>query len=263
MENLHISLAAETIFNINGFKITNSLLASFITSFLLIALAFVISINLKEKPSRFQAIIEAIFVFILDLAESVGGAGARIFVPLVVTFFLYILLGNWLGLMPGFGSIGFEVVEEGHHKFVPLLRGATADLNTTLALALISVFAIQFYGISKLKLGYFKRFFNFSSPINFFVGILELVSDVAKIISFSFRLFGNVFAGEVLLAVIIALVPIIAPLPFFGLEIFVGLIQALVFSMLTLVFIQMSMVEHGKSFDSNELRTGKEVEHGS
>jgi len=260
---MHISLAAEPLFHLYGFTVTNSLLASFITSILLIIIAVLVSSKLNKKPGRFQTIVEVIFIFIIDLAESVGGKKARDFVPLVLTFFLFILLSNWLGLPPGFGSIGFNEIEEGHTTFVPLLRGATADLNTTLALALISVFAIQYYGVAKLKLGYFKRFLNFSNPINFFVGILELISDVAKVISFSFRLFGNIFAGEVLLAVITSLVPIIAPLPFFGLEIFVGLIQALVFSMLTLVFIQLATIEHGEAPGLDRPMARKEVEHGT
>ena len=126
-------------------------------------------------------------------------------------------------------------------KFIPLFRGSTADLNTTLALALIAVVSIQYFGIRDLKLAYFKKFINLSNPIMFFVGILELISEVSKIISFAFRLFGNMFAGEVLLTVIGSLVPIIAPLPFPGLEIFVGFIQALVFSMLTAVFLSMAV----------------------
>jgi F-type H+-transporting ATPase subunit a len=242
---MDISLAAEPVFHLGNFTVTNSLLGSLVTSLVLVTFGLTLSKHLKKGSSRVQSIVEIAFVFIIDLAESIGGKKARQFVPLVLTFFFFILFSNWLGLLPGFGSIGFREMKEGHEVFIPILRGATADLNTTLALALVSVFAIQFYGISRLKLGYFKRFFDLSSPINLFVGILELISDVAKIISFSFRLFGNVFAGEVLLTVIMSLVPVLLPLPFFGLEIFVGLIQALVFSMLTLVFIQMVTVEHG------------------
>ena len=259
---MHISLAAEPIFRIGSFVVTNSLLASFIVTLLLIIIGYSISKNISKKQTRFGAVIEEFFIFIIDLAESVGGKGALEFVPLVLTFFFFILLSNWLGLLPGFGSIMIEKIEDGHHEIIPLLRGATADLNTTLALALISVFSIQYYGVSRLKLLYFKRFLNFSSPVGFFTGILELISEFAKIISFSFRLFGNVFAGEVLLVVIMTLVPIIAPLPFFGLEIFVGFIQALVFAMLTLVFIQLATA-HEESVSREVHETGKEVEYGS
>lgn len=244
---MHISLAAEPIFHIGAFAVTNSLLASFFVTILLILAALFLSKNLSGKPSRFQAVVEEMFIFIMDLADSVGGKGARQFVPLVLTFFFYILLSNWMGLLPGFGSIMITKIEGGEHEVIPLLRGATADLNTTLALALISVFAIQFYGVSKSKLAYFTRFFNFKNPVSFFTGILELISEFAKIISFSFRLFGNVFAGEVLLAVIAGLIPVIAPFPFFGLEIFVGFIQALVFAMLTLVFIQLAVSHHAET----------------
>ncbi|MCK4525128.1 MAG: F0F1 ATP synthase subunit A, partial [Candidatus Andersenbacteria bacterium] len=122
---------------------------------------------------------------------------------------------------------------------------ANSDLNTTLALAIVSVLATQIFGIIALGVfKYGKKFINFSSPITFFVGILELVSEVAKMVSFSFRLFGNVFAGEVLLVVIMTLAPFIAPLPFFGLELFVGFVQALVFAMLTLVFLKMAVTAH-------------------
>ena len=115
----------------------------------------------------------------------------------------------------------------------------------TLAMALVSVIITQIVGFKTLGVGYLKKFFNFSNPINFFVGILELISEFAKIISFSFRLFGNVFAGEVLLAVILMLVPYFVPLPFYGLEMFVAVIQAFVFAMLTLVFIKLAMTSHG------------------
>lgn len=134
--------------------------------------------------------------------------------------------------------------EDGHVAQVPLFRPGTADLNTTIALALISLFLTQFYGVQALNLSYFKKFFNFESPIMFFVGILELVSEFSKILSFAFRLFGNIFAGEVLLVVIASLASVVVPMPFYGLEIFVGFVQALVFSMLTVVFFNMATQGH-------------------
>jgi F-type H+-transporting ATPase subunit a len=147
-----------------------------------------------------------------------------------------------------------EVANENHAEetekhgpaFVPYFRAGTADLNTTVALAIISVAATQFFGIQFLKLGYFSKFINFSSPITFFVGILETVLEFAKIISFAFRLFGNIFAGEVLLAVISFLVPVVAPMPFYGLEVIVGVIQALVFAMLSVVFFNMATIGHSE-----------------
>lgn len=134
--------------------------------------------------------------------------------------------------------------EHKERKFTPLFRPGSADLNTTTALALISVFITQIVGFKTLGIGYLKKFFNFKNPIAFFVGILELISEFAKIISFSFRLFGNIFAGEVLLAVMLMLAPYFVPIPFYGLEIFVAVIQAFVFAMLTLVFIKLATISH-------------------
>jgi len=152
-----------------------------------------------------------------------------------------------MGLLPGFGSIGVWQVHHGHEILVPILRSTFADVNMTLALAAISVVACQFFGFAMLGMkGYGGKFFinPFKDPIGSFVGILELMSEVSKMISFTFRLFGNVFAGEVLLLVITFLVPYIAPMPFYGLEIFVGFIQALVFSFLTLVFLKIATTPH-------------------
>lgn len=137
-----------------------------------------------------------------------------------------------------------ETTEHEEKELAPLFRAGTADLNMTLALGILSVGLTQYYGLKFLKLSYLKKYINFSSPINFFVGILEIVLELAKIVSFAFRLFGNIFAGEVLLAVIGFLVAVIAPMPFYGLELFVGFIQALVFSMLSVVMFNMATISH-------------------
>src|SRR5262249_7027906 len=162
------------------------------------------------------------------------------------TIFFFVITANWMGLVPGFGSIGYweNVPGEEQQEFVPLLRAATTDLNTTLAIALTSVIATQVFGLRTLGGGYVSKFINFRGPIDFYVGILELIAEFAKIISFTFRLFGNIFAGEVLLAVIVFLVPWIAALPFYGLELFVGFIQAFVFAVLTLVFMTLATTAH-------------------
>lgn len=145
------------------------------------------------------------------------------------------------------GTIGFWTHEENKNIFTPFLRGPTADINTTLALAIISVGATQYFGIKILGLKTFiKRYLNFSNPIQSFVGLLEVISELAKIMSFSFRLFGNIFAGEVLLTVMGTIIPFLAPLPFLGLELFVGFIQALVFTMLSLVFMTIASMEHNE-----------------
>ena len=244
---MHISISAEAVFHFLGFPVTNSLIATWVTIIILTSAAILINLGIKLSPNSFQNFVEGIVETLLDLVNSVAGEKGRRFFPLVATFFLFIITANWLGLLPGFGSVGFYKLKEGHEVFVPLFRGATADLNTTLALALFSVGAIQYFGLSTLRLPYLRRFFNFKSPIEAFVGLLELISDFAKIISFAFRLFGNIFAGEVLLVVISSLIPILAPLPFYGLELFVGFIQALVFAMLTLVFLNVATVGHGEN----------------
>ncbi|MGB9883201.1 MAG: F0F1 ATP synthase subunit A, partial [Microgenomates group bacterium] len=148
------------------------------------------------------------------------------------------ILNNWAGLFPGVGSVLVKVVEHGKVEYFPIFRGNNADLNTTLVLALIAVIYIQYTGIKYLGFkNYIKKFINLTNPINFFVGILETISEISKIISFSFRLFGNIFAGEVLLTVMAFLIPVLVSFPFLVLEIFVGFVQALVFSMLVAVFL--------------------------
>jgi len=241
---MHISLKAEPVFYFFKIPITNSLIATYMVGIFLVLVALYINKKAKLIPFRFQSLIEEIIEFFWNLCESVAGENARILFPLIFTFFIFILLNNWFGLLPFVGSLGFYEHHGEEKIFVPLFRAATADINTTLALALVSVVSLQIFGLKKLKFAYLKRFFNFSNPLNLFVGVLELVSDFAKIISFAFRLFGNIFAGEVLLTVITMLIPILAPLPFMGLELFVGFIQALVFSMLSLVFINVLAIEH-------------------
>jgi F-type H+-transporting ATPase subunit a len=243
---LHISLAAEPIFNIGPLTITNSILATWVTGGLLALGGWLGTRRMKKVPEGWQNFVEMIVEFLENLAVSVvGEKKGRTFFPLVASFFIFIIAANWLGLFPGVGTIGLFELHEGERTFVPLLRAATADLNTTLALALVSVIAIQYWGLKFVGFKfYLKKFINFSGPIDFFVGILETISELAKIVSFSFRLFGNIFAGEVLLVVIAFLIPIIAPVPFLALELFVGFIQALVFAMLTLVFLSIATVKH-------------------
>lgn len=235
MTQLHISIAAEEIFKLGPVLVTNSLLTSWIVVGTLCLLGYRAGKSLQLKPGFKQLLWEVPIEALYSLTKNVAGAAKAIaFFPPVATFFLFILLSNWSGLIPGVGTIKFDNV--------PLLRAPSADLNMTLALALTSVGLIQYFGFKSLGAGYLNKFFNFKNPIFTFVGILELVSELAKVVSFAFRLFGNIFAGEVLLAVTAFLIPVIAPIPFYGLEVFVGFIQALVFSMLTLVFLNMATV---------------------
>lgn len=243
---MHISLAAEPLFHLGSFTITNTLLVSWITVIILVSLALILNRRITTVPRGIQNVFEIIIDYFLKLTDSIthNRKQSEKFFPIVITIFLFVLVANYLGLLPGVGSIGFNRVEHGEHVFVPLFRSVNSDLNMTLALAIISVFAtniiaITLIGVVKAS----KRFINLKNPIMGFVGIVEFISEIAKFISFSFRLFGNVFAGEVLLVVVSSLVPYIAPLPFYFLELFVGLIQALVFAMLTLVFMKVAAEE--------------------
>lgn len=241
-----ISLAAEEVLHLGGFPVTNTLLTGFLVSAFLVIFSFLVIRRISLVPTGFQNIVELLIESFLDLVEKVSGSQKRRFFPFVATFFFFILFSNWTELLPGVGSLGFWREGQGEKVFIPFLRAATADLNTTLALALVSVAAVHILGFRELGVGkYLSKYFKnpLKEPMNAFVGLLELISEFAKIISFSFRLFGNIFAGEVLLIVVAFLAPLIAPLPFLGLEIFVGFIQALVFSLLTLVFLTMAVEE--------------------
>ncbi|MBI4065435.1 F0F1 ATP synthase subunit A [Candidatus Gottesmanbacteria bacterium] len=241
----HISLAAETLWRVGGFPISNALLATWLVMAFIAIVSFVSTRKLTLVPGHAQSLAELLVGGLYDFFEGVIGKHVKEVFPLIASLFFFIIIANWVGLLPGLGTIGFFKQEHEVLKFVPLLRGATADLNTTLALALVSVVAIQYYGFRTLGFHYGGRFINIKNPIYFFVGILEILSDISKVISFAFRLFGNIFAGEVLLTVMAFLMPFIVPLPFLMLELFVGFIQALVFSMLTAVFLNVAVSHDG------------------
>lgn len=301
-----IAIPAEPLFY--GAPITNTMVATWMAIAVLLVISLVVRSRLAPVPGRIQGIVEIILEFFLDLAENIAGREkARRFFPLVMTIFLFIMVANWMGILPGFGTIGWvektEVVAHHHHcdedpvgsaeyedclshvdvqvfddvgaiatlspgsvgddvsilewennpqegkvagVLIPFFRSANTDLNTTLAIAVVAMVMIHFWGFSALGLGHLGKFINFKEgPIGFFVGILETIAEAARLISFTFRLFGNIFAGEVLLAAIIFLIPLIGIIPFLGLELFVGLIQAFIFSMLTLVFATVATISHG------------------
>jgi F-type H+-transporting ATPase subunit a len=242
---LAISLRAETLFYVGSFPITNALLLSTLSFLVLVVLGLVLRSRLSTVPGMVQNIAEFIVESALGIMDSVLGdrRQSEKYFPLVFTVFLFILFSNWLGLLPGVGSF---VVGTGVAA-VPLLRSPASDLNFTLALALIAITFVNVASAHAIGLkARLKNFFNFKSPIDAFVGLLEIVSEFAKVISLSFRLFGNVFAGEVLLAIMAFLVPYVIPLPFLFLEIFVGSIQAFIFGMLTTVFVGMALAGHGE-----------------
>ncbi len=205
--------------------------------------AYFLTRRLTLVPGRLQSLGEMVVEGILGLITGLlGSHSARKYFPILATFFLLIILSNWSGLLPGVGSIGLYGE---HEEFTPLFRAPTADLNTTMAFGLVAVVYVQFAGLQALGTHYLQKFFNFSNPINFFVGILEIISEFSRLISFTFRLFGNIFAGEVLLAVVAFLIPVLVPIPFLGMELFVGFIQALVFTMLTATFLSMAVSTEG------------------
>lgn len=239
---INISLVAEPVFHIGTFPITNSMIAALGAAGILSILAKIVSRNVTMIPGKFQNVVEMVMEFLLNLIDSVthDRSQTKRFFPFVATIFLFILTMNWMGLLPIFGTIGINEVHEGHKVFIPFLRAGTADLNMTMAIAILSVIVTQMFGV--IYIGWKKhlrKYFN-PNPTFTFVGIIELISEFTKIISFSFRLFGNVFAGEVLLLVIATLAPLIGPLPFYFLELFVGFIQAFVFALLTLVFMKIA-----------------------
>jgi F-type H+-transporting ATPase subunit a len=338
---MHVSLTAEKLFDLGPLTVTNSLMTTWLVISLITIFAIVFRLRLKKNPKGMQNIVEVVMEGFRGLVDSVTNneKQTKKFFPIIFTIFLFVLLNNWAGLIPGVGSVGIfhesteahhtaevemietaeaeetlipqlpavdaselipatthgeemmmedttthseeneimhseeveelgdsheEVIhaesveaihteeeathaegEEAHHTpFTPIFRPGTADLSFTLALAFCAVLLTQVMGVMSLGgWGYFSRFLNFKNPIHFFVGILEIVSEFSKMVSFSFRLFGNIFAGEVLLTVIIALAPYVIPMPFYGLEIFVGAVQALVFAVLTLVFFKGAVTE--------------------
>jgi len=204
-----ISLKAQQIFSIGSFGVTNGLFLTLIASLILIIFSLYFKSKIKMIPGKLQGAVEMGAESLLNLMESTLGsmAAAEKYFPLIATIFIFILTSNLLGILPGVGSLSFGET--------PLLRSPAADLNFTLAFAVISVIVTNIIGMASV--GAFKhlgKYFNFKGPIDFFIGMLELISEFAKIISLSFRLFGNVFAGEVLLTIIFFLAPYFIPLPF-------------------------------------------------
>lgn len=238
----------------NRFIVTNTLLSSWVTSLLLILLFLLASRGRDPtKPPRgIRNFVEAIISAMYGFVESVAGPkNAPRFFPLFATIFLFVVINAWVGLLPFYASLGF-LNEEGELTR-HLLRPAGTDLNMPLALAIVSFVFVEYWGIRVLGLRYFTKFFRFGAlfrgkifqgVIDIFVGLLELLSEFVRIISFTFRLFGNMTAGEILLLVTAFLIPFVFTLPFYGLELLVGLIQALIFSGLTLVFVTIAVMPH-------------------
>lgn len=260
LRGMHISLAPEILARIGSFPLTNTLFMVWI----ILAIFIVLALFLRRRPFRqvpkgLQNIFEVAVEKLLAMVQSVTQDRARAekFFPLVATIFLFVLFSNLIEIVPGLGTIGLSEEIHGESKIIPFIRSSSADLNLTFAIALTAVVSVQIMGVGVLGIKeYAGKFFvpPWRKPyaIGTFVGLLEFIAEFAKIISFAFRLFGNIFAGEVLLTVILFMVPYLVPLPFLFLEIFVGFIQALVFSMLTLVFLTMATTSHHEEQHAHE-----------
>ena len=262
-----ITLFAEPVAHIGNFQITNALINGWITAFVLVLFFIYIGRKVKNIPKGAQNLFEIILEQAISLTDTVTGDRKKSekFLPIVLSLFLFVLISNWIGILPGVGTVGFIESGHGENIFVPYLRGSTADLNTTLAISLFAVVGSHIFGVMTIGVwNHLNKFLNFKAlfeipkkfrneptiilvnPIKIFVGLVEIIGEFAKVASLSFRLFGNIFAGEVLLASMMAIFAYILPLPFIFLEIIVGIIQALIFAMLTLVFmtIATSAEEH-------------------
>ena len=279
-----IKIAPDTIFYIGGFPVTNTLLATWISIVVLVLLFFFGTRRRDLIPSGLQNFLEWAIELLLGLVEGVSGKEkGRKFFPLVATFFIFIVTCNLLDIIPGVDTVGaldtpaiaaahaqpiagFLLVGNISNALIPWIRPATTDLNLTLAMAVVSVVVTQGFGFYYLGAGeHLSKYLNFRALftrfpmgiIDFFVGLLEIVSELGRIISFSFRLFGNIFAGSTLLAVFAFLLPVVTGVIFIPFELFVAFIQALVFAILTLVFMEIGTTGHGHADSSSE----HEAEH--
>jgi F-type H+-transporting ATPase subunit a len=261
------------------FPFTNSLLMTIIIDLLLFATIYFGTRNMQLIPRGFQNTLEALFEAFYNFAQGIDRKNVAKFLPVCATIFFFFLYANFVAMIPGVGSIGTCVVEEhlpntaapaaeethteaeaalgsafsglpGYceegHFIIPIVRAPAADLNVTFAFALVAVAMIQVFGFQALGANYLIKFFNFREGfMGAFVGIMELISEIARILAFAVRIFGNIFAGEVILIVMSFLFPYLLPLPFYGLEVFVAVIQAVIFSILTMVFMSIGVIGHG------------------
>ena len=260
----HPELPAEVVFHLFGFAITNSVIAAWITVIFLVGLSYAVTRRMKLIPGRLQSAFEFLLGWLYDFCCSAAGEeNGRRFFPIVTTIFLFVGFNAWLGLLPGFGSITVHTAEGAVH----LLRPANTDINMPLALAVMSVIITQYFGLRTLGPRYIAKFVNvggffrsaglvvrgrlraglsgmFTGVIEIFVGFLELLSEFIHIVSFTFRLFGNMTAGEILILVAVFLIPWVFALPFYGLELLIGFLQAIIFGGLTLIFLTLSVASH-------------------
>ena len=261
----HPELPAEVVFHLFGFPITNSIIAAWLTIIVLVGFSYAVTRRLRLIPKRLQSVLEFALGALLNFCQNIAGEkNGRRFFPVVATIFLFVIFNTWLSLLPGFGSITVATAEGEVH----LLRAANTDINMPLALALCSFVFVEYFGIRLRGLSYLGKFINVGSffkslgqlfrgklraglsglmtgAVGIFIGFLEALSELVRIVSFTFRLFGNMTAGEILLLMAVFLVPWLFALPFYGLELLVGFVQALIFGGLTLIFLTVATTPHG------------------
>lgn len=270
---IHVAISAEPLFDVGGFVVTNSMVGAVLASLILLAGAWYITRRATLVPGRLQSLLELPVEYLADIV-STSTSRWRSYVGLVIGLFLMILVANWLGLLPGVGTIGIVHHEGEHETLVPLIRPAAADLNFTLGLAIITFvtfvwWAIRLHG----PIGYLKELVGeprYMAPLMF---PIHLISELSRLVSLSMRLFGNVFAGEVLLATMLALTAFILPLALFvpavflGLELIFGAVQALVFALLTMTYITMAIAErdggHGEGADEHDEHAPARPDHST
>ena len=265
----HVELAAEKVFSIGGFPITNTMMGAWLTILVLGGVCYAATRRMKLVPTGLQNALEAVIEMLLNFVEDVAGKEyGRRFLPVIATIFLFVVANAWLALVPGFSTIGLIHTGEEGEMLLPLMRGANTDVNFPLALALISFVFVEYWGIKAHGFfRYARKFLNIgqlmrgmgqvlrgrirsgfsaisTGIIDAFAGFIEAITEIARVMSFTFRLFGNMTAGELLLFVIVFLIPWGAAIPFYGLELFIGLVQALIFAGLTLVFVVIAVSAH-------------------
>lgn len=249
---LSIKLAPEILFHIGNFPVTNSFFWSIIIMLFLIISTLLIISRLKTVPGMVQNIVELILEGAYSFVQSIviSEKKTKMIFPLVFTMFIFILVSNLATYIPGQSAVSIH--EKG--EVIPLFRAVIADYGLVLVMTVVTFLTTQIVAIIVHgPFGYLGKFINLRSPLKFFLGIMELIGELAKIVSLSFRLFGNIFAGEVLIAVMLFLFPFFTPLPFMFLGLLTAVVQAFVFSVLTLIFINMaSEIEGGESAGSTQ-----------
>ncbi len=241
---IHVSIEAEPLFAIGPFEFTNSMVGALMASVILLLAASYFIRRAHLVPTRMQSLIEMPIEWITGIVSG-STTRWRGYAGLILALFLMILVANWVGLLPGVGTIGLIHHTDHGEELIPLIRPASADLNFTLGLAIVAFIVFVWWGVRINGVrGYLRELVGepvYMAPLMF---PIHLISELSRLISLSMRLFGNVFAGEVLLATMIALAPIIVPAVFLGLEAVFGFVQALVFALLTMTYISLAIAEH-------------------